>query len=50
VFSHYNVYILQLEKGEAYILTRQMHAVLRPYQNLGLDFAWLEYFASHHAN
>ena len=35
-FSYDNVYILQQGEGEVYILTRQMRAVLRPYQNLGL--------------
>ena len=35
-FSYDNVYILQQGEGEVYILTGQMRAVLRPYQNLGL--------------
>ena len=34
-FSCDNVYILQ-QGGKIYILTRQMCAVLHPYQNLGL--------------
>jgi len=36
VFNYDNVIYCNKGEGEIYILTRQMHAVLHSYQNLGL--------------
>ena len=50
-FSYDDIYILQQGEGEVYILTYKTNAhSFVSISKLRSGFAWLDYFASHHAN